>query len=829
MKKTLKKVLCLALAAVMTLSLAACQGPTEPQDNATYTYNSALADFPTNWSPFQNQTAIDSEILDYITYPFFVFDYNETKDGYKLVPGAAADFPVDVTKDYVGKYGIKEGETSRVWKITLRDGLVWEDGTVIKAQDYVTSAKLLLDPKAQNHRADSLYSGNLKVVNAKNYLYQGQYGYSPMISADFLPEEYVAVADFVVTSDGYYQTKAGEDVYINIKGLANWSTSNGMDRYYGAYPDIFVINGVDVYKDVFTPAANEEGYVKVNKQIYDAMCDIVARLHGKADAADYATSAGDYAYQEAQEAMYLGKTYAEMDFAEVGIFATSDKELVLVIEKPLDGFYLHYSLTSSWLVNEKLYMECASEKDGVYNNTYGTSAETTMSYGPFKLESFQADKQYVLVRNDEHHLVKEGFYKTTKWVVDCMEEPSARLEAFLKGQLDGYGLSVDDMAKYQSSDYTYYTEGDSTFFVALNPDMDALKKAQEALGANKNKTILTVLEFRQALSYALDRNAFALAADPTASPAFGVFSSQIISDPDNGVAYRTTEEAKMVIAEFWGVANEIGEGKMYATLDDAIASITGYNLDKAKQLFNTAYDKAVADGLMDADDVVEIKIGLPNATSQAYAKGYEFLTSCYTEAVKGTKLEGKLTFSKDDTLGNGFADALRANQVDMLFFVGWTGSALDPYGLMEAYTTSDYQYDPAWDTSTALWSIKLKDGKTYTASVLDWTMTMAGEEITITDESGNKKSFKCGTADNNPEDRFAILAGLEGAILSTYDMIPLTGNASAALKGMQIKYYTEDYVFGVGRHGSFKYLDYNYSDAEWDAYVESQGGELVYN
>jgi len=516
-----------------------------------------------------------------------------------------------------------------------------------------------------------------------------------------------------------------------------------------------------------------------------------------------------------------------LDFAEVGLFATADDKLVIVLTKPLEGFYLLYSLTSSWLVHEETYKACETEKDGVYNNTYGTSVATTKSYGPYKLVDFQADKQYVFERNDLHYDVKAGFYQTTKWVVDLVAEASTRLELFLKGELDSYGLSVDDMEDYQASDFTYYTEGDSTFFIALNPNMDALKASQEAVGADVNKTIITVLEFRQALSYALDRNAFALAADPTASPAFGVFSSQIISDPENGVAYRTTDEAKMVIAEFWGVADEIGEGKLYATLDDAIDSITGYNPTKAKELFNVAYDKAIAEGLMDDNDVIEIKIGTPNATSQAYKNGYDFLSSCYTEAVKGTKLEGKLRFTIDNTLGNGFADALRANQVDMLFFVGWTGSALDPYGLMEAYTTADYQYDPAWDTSAAMWDITLKDGKTYTASVLDWTMTMAGQEITIFDKDGNSKSFKCGTADNNPEDRFAILAGLEGAILSTYDMIPLTGDASAALKGQQIKYGTEEYVFGVGR-GGLKYMTYHYSDAEWAAHVEKEGGKLEY-
>ena len=100
----------------------------------------------------------------------------------------------------------------------------------------------------------------------------------------------------------------------------------------------------------------------------------------------------------------------------------------------------------------------------------------------------------------------------------------------------------------------------------------------------------------------------------------------------------------------------------------------------AKTYFDSAYDTAIAEGLMDEDDVIEIMVGTPNSTSAFYNNGYEFIVNNYTEAVKGTKLEGKLTFKRDDTLGNGFADALRNNSVDMLFGVGWTGSTFDPFG-----------------------------------------------------------------------------------------------------------------------------------------------------
>ncbi len=842
----MKKWLALLLAGAMALSMVACGNETpagdettkapvsgETQENETpavvdgkdtYTYNLAAQVFPTNWNVHDYETNDDAQILDYIVSGFFTFDYNDTLDGYKIVPYMAVSEPEDVTAEYAADWGIPADAKSRAWKLTLRDDLMWEDGTPIVAADFVKSAELLLNPLAQNYRADSLYMGDLALINAKDFLYQGQHVFAtPMINADL--SGYLTADQFTTNADGYYFV-GEQDVAISLTKATMWS-SNTLADYYGAYPDWFQKDGVDMYETVLKAQADADGWVKATDEVVAILNQFIACAHSYATIEDYYAAEGDYAYQEWQEFASYGATYGEMTIDQVGIVAPSDNELVLILEKPLEGFYLLYNLTSSWLVNEPLYTSCESVVDGVYNNTYGTSVETTISYGPYKLTAFQADKQYILERNDNHFDVKAGGYQTTHIQVDYVAEASARKEMMLKGQLDSFGLDANDMETYGASDYTYYTTGDSTFFMALNPHMENLKTSQAKLGDNYNKTILTVEEFRQGLAYAIDRAAFALATSPTNSPAFGVFSSLIISDPENGIAYRTTDEAKWVLARFWGLAEDIGAGKLYETVDDAVESITGYNLEMAKQMFDAAYDKAISEGLMDADDTISIMIGTPSATSNFYVKGYDYLVNCYTEAVKGTKLEGKLEFTLDDTLGNGYADALKANQVDMLFGVGWTGSALDPYGLVEAYTTSGYQYNPSWDTSVEMATVEI-DGVKYTASVLDWTYCLGGEEITITAEDGTTKTFKAGSSDGVDEARFAILTVMENAILETYHLIPLIDDASASLKGMQIEFYTEEYIYGVGR-GGVKYMSYNYTDAEWNDFVASQGGSLNYN
>lgn len=849
-----KKLISLLLASAMVVSLAACGGKgdepagndvtpgaeTTPSDdaqpgddgenttpavdeNASYTYNTSTTAFPTNWSPALQQTNEDQTLLQYLEAPLYAFDYNDTMDGYKLIPCAAAGDPTDVTADYVGQWGIEEGDTARVWSFPLREDVKWEDGTPITAHDYVRSAELMLDPVAKNHRADSFYASSLKVVNAKNYLYAGQHAYlNPMI-VNMTDDEYIPVDSFEVNEEGLL-TVDGKDLAVDLNTGSSWGASLGDYYSEGMYVNA---DGVDVYAEILEPNANADGFVPVTQEVYDAVSLCIAQLHGYADADAYAADAGDYAYLEAQEMMNYGETYEEMDFSEVGFAAPSDYELVIALDVPLEGFYLRYSFTNGWLLKEDLYLSCESVVDGVYTNTYGTSAETTASYGPYKLTSFQKDKEYVLERN-ENYFDLEGKYQTTRIVMHCVAEAATRLQMFLNGELDSYGLTSDDMETYATSDYTYYATEASTFFVAMNPDMDALAANQAALGDNFNKTILTVKEFRQALSYSLDRASFALATAPTNSPAYGVYSNLIIYDPEVGSTYRSTDEAKQVLVDFWGLTDDIGEGKLYENMDDAIDSITGYNLEMAREKFNEAYDIAKEQGLIDDDDVIQLMIGIPNGESNFYNKGNEFLVNCWTEAVVGTPFEGRLTFALNDTLGNGFGTALRNNEVDILFGVGFTGSALDPYNLIQCYTTDEnLRYNTCWDSANDMLTINL-GGKDWTASVADWTYTISGEKITITDADGNTQEFSAGVTDDNSQERFEILAALEGAVLERYELLPLIDDSSAELKSMKINFATEDYVFGMA-FGGIKYYTYNYTDDEWAAFVAEQGGTLTYN
>lgn len=561
-------------------------------------------------------------------------------------------------------------------------------------------------------------------------------------------------------------------------------------------------------------------------------------------AATDGSTPNEYAYLEWEEMVYYGKFYSSLEYTNnVGFFAIDEYTLGIALKNAMaDNFYLRYELCSSFfLVNPTLYRQCMSTSQGVYTNTYGTSVATFVGYGPYKLTQYVADSTIVLERNMYWHGYSDEEYQLGTYQTDVVKytqvkDNSLRLQMFLKGELDSYGLQAEDMSDYITSDYTYYTDSESTWYLAMNPDYDNLKKVEKKATSSTGKTViktpLSITEFRQALSYSLDREAFNLLLSPTSGIAKGLLSEMIIVDPDNGVSYRSTDQAKDALLEFWGLADAWGEGEEYETRDDAIASITGYDPSGAKALFTSAYNTAVAKGMIPSGDnwVVQIIIGIP-VTANFYNKGAEFLATNWTNAVKGTPWEGHLEFINSQELGSSsFGDYLRNGSVDLLFGVGYGGSMFDPYSMMDCFTGVSLQYDQFTDMTKEYMDITYDFGggeKTYRASLYDWvSVCLQGDKIKafVVDADGNASDdyieISAGTSDPI-ERRIAILAKAEVAILNLAHIFPMQTDSSASLRCMRVNYKTEEYILGMGR-GGIQYYTYEMDDETFLAYAQAQ-------
>ena len=71
------------------------------------------------------------------------------------------------------------------------------------------------------------------------------------------------------------------------------------------------------------------------------------------------------------------------------------------------------------------------------------------------------------------------------------------------------------------------------------------------------------------------------------------------------------------------LGDEIGDGQALPDRRRCHRQPDRLQPGNGQDLLRFAYDTAIAEGLMDEDDVIEIMVGTPNSTSAFYNNGYE--------------------------------------------------------------------------------------------------------------------------------------------------------------------------------------------------------------
>ena len=852
--RKLTSIIALLLAFVMLLSFCACKNDPKPNPDGTttgdeqgtqgelkvetftgdFTWKDSVSTLATNWNPHTYENADDSYPLDFIITGLYSFIFNDElnpidgKDpytGYVIVPEMAAAMPVDVTEDIKAQYGDKFGipadaKTGYAYKIALNPNAKWEDGTVINADTYIYSMKQLLDPKLMNYRATDYYDGDLAIAGANAYAHSGR----TVITVNSADGDAMVYnwADLTKGADGAYVTPKGEKVFFGLKEGYAWMGGNSLEAYAGAgYIPEAVWTGL-------TDLADEEGYVPVT----DAAIDLLYQFTGS-------DVWGNETKDQLGYYVSYEKTYDEFAWDGVGCLKTGEYEITLVLEKSLSGFYLLYNLSGNWLVYEPKYEANKKQVGDTFTSTYNTSVETTMSYGPYKMVSYQEDKAMRFEKNenwfgynDGKHIYKDPedgkiypMYQTT--AIDCqvVAEAETRKLMFLKGELMGYGLQAADFDTYRGSEYCYATPATSTFFLILNGHAEAIAQREGAEDFDQNAydlQCLTLTSFKQAMALSYDKELFASTVSPSRSGGYGLIGTTYIYDPETGARYRDTDQAKKALCDFYAV-----DTSKYASLDEAVASITGYDVEGARKFFKTAFDEAIAKGFITdtngdgkSDQTIKIEYCL-SADSDFMTTTINYLNSALAEVLKTTPFEGKIQFTKSPEYGNAWFDKLASGMADTVLG-GWSGSALNPFSLTDLYVNPDRAYDAGWfNAETVNLEIEVK-GEKITMTLKQWSDALNGAAVAIGD-----KTYNYGDGQADIDTRLSILAALETRILQTMNYIPMLEDASMALLSQQVYYVVEEYNPVMGR-GGIAYTKYNYNDADWAAFVKAQGGELKY-
>ena len=761
-------------------------------DEKVYTYNDYLGGTSgMDWNPHTWETSDDSLLLDMQTVGFYAFYLNADKTGYAIVPEAAADYPVDVTAEYVGQLGVKEGEANKAWRIALNPDMVWADGTKITADDYIYSMQQQLNPKMLNRRADSYYAGDMVIYNAKNYLYAGKTTYD------------------LITATAEDLMAAGETVYLDMDF---WGMVGALDADGNEAAQYIPVTDDVMYRDL--AVADEtaaEAWVSA-KYIYD----------------NYLADGMDYASYQA-EALYTAVFAPETSWDDVGLKKIDDYTIDLILEKPVEeaAFYMPYNLSSNWLVKQDVYEACKSfydaegksvateEEAETVTTTYCTSLETNVSYGPYVLSTFELDKQITFVRNDSWFGYNDGkhlgMYQTDIYDVTVITEHDTAMMTFLAGDLAGIGLESDELPTYASSEQLIYTPQSYTTKISFNTSYEKL------LERGTNSQVLVVDEFRQAFCMALDRNHFATAFTAAGQGGYGLLNYMYCYDPFTGALYRDNDYAKAALVDLYGLT--YGEGQDYATLEEAYEAMTGYDMEAAKALMATAYDKAVAAGIYDGVSPITIDFRVYSSDT-SYVQMFTYFDEQLKAACAGTGFEGKISLTM--TVDPDYYETNYSGGADIIFTT-WGGAAMAPFTMInqcytDAWDGSGNQMEYGFNTEIIDLTITV-DGKELTHSLHDWADWVGGVAVeAIVAELGNM-------ADYSYETRCGFLAAVEKCFLSYYTTTPMYYRNSASLVSQKLSYAADAYLQVVGR-GGLESITYNYDDAAWAEYVAS--GELKY-
>jgi len=830
-----KKLLALLLAVVMVLSVFAGCNNTKPnettgnnneskptenttpvEEEKTYTYNDYLTLSPSNWNELTYQDNNDTAIMNYIGSSFFGYDFKYDENG-EIIPGEfevvynAATKLEDVTAKYAEAWGLPADGKGQAYKITLRDDLKWENGDPIKAEDFVYTMSEQLNPLFQNYRADSFYVGATIIVNAMNYVKQGQSG---VFAADMAYPTYSEALDEKIT---FTLAPSSE----TVAAQASFRDSMGFPASYDAAATAAYVISNYLADSAFT-------------------ADVAAKMEGKTLAAIKADAEMKAAWDaligwwqtepdEELDFFIADYTYPEMDFSKVGIFVGDNEyELVVCLEKPLellkeDGtldYKAAYNFASLPLVHKATYEACKiAPTEGVelWTTKYNTSVETTMSWGAYKLESFQAGTQHVLVKNDNWYGYgleeNEGLYQTDRIVCNIVKDWNSAWLMFLAGEVDGISIDVSVADDYKGSDRAYFTPDDFVSSLQLQSNVEELKN-RESDGINK--TILGYTDFRNALSLAINRADFTTQCTTSSKPGFGLYNTMHYYDVANGGVFRNTDEARQVLCDIYGV-----DATKYANLEEAVESITGYNLDLARQLLTKAYNEALAAGDIKETDIVKLTFGTGSIT-EGVTRQYNFIADSWKKLAETTPLEGRIELEIQD-FSTAWSNDFRAGKYDVCMG-GWTGAAWDPGYFLLAYLDPGYMYSKAWDTANTQMTFTMKGvgengaDVTETMGLLDWYDCLNGA-------SGAKYDWSSAALEESQ--RLQLIAALEKEVLKVYYTVPLANNFSASMLSYKVDYITYEYNTFMG-YGGMKYMTYNYDDAAWAEQVKANNGELNY-
>lgn len=829
--KKLARLLAIALAAILACTVfAACGekpeggggnsgGGGDDTTPKTYTYNTSTSIFPTNWNVHTWENDTDNEVMQYVEMGLYDVLRTKTGGGFEWILEMAAAEPTDVTSKYKNDpiFGsFIKTDTTQAWSITLNQNAKWQNGDAINADTYVRSMELLLDPFYKNYRANSYYSSDFELVNARKY-----FSSSTKVFELYADAKGVPVPGYADAED--------KTLYMSMTNPIEYRNKMSFVDVVNALkdPNFFVKDDVDLMAK-YRALQNEYGFFAVTDENREEVAWLIDRFLLPFKAPD------DVVITDAERNLlyfFCSGVADSYEFSNVGIKKTGDYSFDLIFVKPVSMFNLKVMLTSNWIVHEKTYLDNSSAIGDLKTTSYGTKIDKYMAYGPYKFESYQTSKEILLTKNENWYGYTdgkhEGQYQTNRIKISFIDDHNTALQKFLTGDLDVVGLTSTDMNTYRDSDNLLKTDETYTWRFTFNTDESKLLEAEKQGGGTSNVNTRIVLNknFRKAFSLAIDRRTYANECTAGEKAAFSLLSSLYYYDIENNPdsIYRETDQAMEAILKLYGI--EYGPDKDFKTLKEAYDSITGYDLKEAGRLFKQAWDESVADGKIDANKAIQLEFLIPAQTlSDSLKTMRDFINKSLMAMAKEAGLEGKIsiTWKADPNAYDVLSKS--GSGIYSVGFCAWGGAAFYPYKTLGVYTDdiandiNEVGFEPQKETLEITADFD-ENPETPDTTQTDTFYNWVNRLSTLNKDQG-------GFVDAGHPLKLTILAGVEYGLLDLAIVCPLTTSTSVQMFSKRLQYFTEEYNVFAG-YGGIRQLTYKMDDAAWVTYVKENGLSYV--
>lgn len=482
------------------------------------------------------------------------------------------------------------------------------------------------------------------------------------------------------------------------------------------------------------------------------------------------------------------------DWNSVGFIKNDDYSFTLIFTKQLSLFQVEYGTTALILLKEDIFEANKKQTGDIIKTSYGTSADSSASYGPYKVKTFQQDKEMLLVKNPEWYGWTDGQhvdqYQTTAVSIQYITEHTTILNLFLQGKLDDTGLTPNELKIYGNSIFRKTSPQSFTWKYSFNIDREKLKSRSTS---SENHIMLSYIDFRHAVSLSLNRQEIVDTVSPSSDPAFGLINHLYISDPSTNETYRSNPYASKTLCSFYGVSSP--------------DEITGYNKTLAKEYFQKAYDKALAAGDITPSDRFYINLHTYN-TSETNMRLVTTLQDAVNESSAGTSFEKRIIINQ--VTDDNYYSNMKNGNVDCAV-TAWGGASYDPFSVTECYCTFDLLNEYGFNPEQEKLTVNI-NGNKVTKTYFQWHVALNEEEYSSIENS----------------QRVAILAEIEKGLLSYYNMLPLWYSNTSILLSQRMIEGSEHYINTLVEFGGIRFRKWSMDDHDWDAWCRKNNNRLRY-